>query len=130
MKKVILSHAIALVIGAAVCMYFDKEVHEVKKEVVYKDRIKTVVKEVITEKPDGSKTTERTIEKDEKSDKQVSEVEKKPVEKKWIASMKHSLFAPEPIITAEIQRRVIGDIFVGAYGTNQGAVGVSLSIMF
>lgn len=130
MQKKILSYVLAVCVGAAICMYFDKEVHEVQERIVYKDRIKTVVKEVITENPDGSRTIERETTKDEKKDQVSNKKETRPVKKDWLVSVKADLFSPAPAYTAEVSRRVIGDFYIGTFARTDGVVGVGVTLAF
>ena len=65
MIKKIASYVVVLAVGLAVGTYFDAK-HTIEEKIVVKDRVKTIVKEVITERPDGTKVTERHTTKDEK----------------------------------------------------------------
>jgi hypothetical protein len=130
MQLKILSYILVFAAGIGACLYFDDNVHEIKEEIVYKDRIRTVVKEVVTKSPDGTTVTQRTTDKVEKKDKQVNKVESKPIKPNWMVGVKYDLFRPVPVWTAEVQRRVIGNVYAGAYGRTDGVVGVSLSVTF
>lgn len=129
MHKTILSYIAVLAVGVGIGTYFDAK-HTIEETVVYKDRVKTVVKEVITERPDGTKITERETNKVEKTDKVTAKKESIPVKPNWGVGVKYDLFRPIPIWTAEVQRRVIGDFYVGAYGRTDGVVGVGVSFFF
>lgn len=130
MKSKIIGYVIAMVVGAGACMYFDKDIHEIEEKIVYRDRVRTVVKEVITEKPDGTRIIERETNKDEVKDSVSTKKESIPTKKNWAVGVKYDLFSHEPVWTAEVQRRVIGDIYAGAYGRTDGIVGVGITILF
>lgn len=130
MRQKILSHGLAILVGAGLCLMFDNQVHQVKEEIVYKDKIRTVVKEVIRENPDGSKTIERISDKTEDKNTTVNKVTQKPAKNDWLIGVKYDLFQPMPVWTAEVQRRIIGNVYVGAYGRTDGVAGVSLTVAF
>lgn len=129
MLKKISSYIIVLAIGAAAGTYFNQK-HTIEEKIVYKDRIKTEVKEVVIEKPDGTKITERHIQKDEKKDQKIVKKESIPVKKDWGVSLKTDLFTPVPVYTVEVHRRVFSDLYIGAYGKTDGVVGVGLTFFF
>ena len=130
MLKKISSYVIVLVIGAAIGTYFDAK-HTIEEKVVYKDKVRTVVKEVITERPDGTKITERQTTKDEKKKQVAKRKESKPVKKDWLVGVKYDLVPSSvPVWTAEVQRRVIGDFYIGAYGRTDGVLGVGVTLAF
>lgn len=128
MKK-IASYLIVLAIGAMIGTYFDAK-HTIEEKVVYKDRIRTVTREVITERPDGTKVTERVVDKNEKSEKQVAKRESIPTKKDWGVSVKTDLFVPAPVYTAEIHRRIFADFYISAYGRTDGTIGAGVSFFF
>ena len=130
MQKKILSHLIAIIIGAGVFYYFDSNVHEIEQQVIYKDRTRTIVKEVTTEKPDGTKVTERIIDRKEKTDTTASKSESKPVKPDWGVGVKYDLFTGNPAWTVEVNRRIIGNIYGGVYGRTDGIVGAGVTIFF
>ena len=129
MIKKISLYVVILAIGAGLGAYFNP-VHTIEEKVVVKDRIKTVIREVVTQRPDGTIVTERDIVKDEKKDTVATRKESIPVKKDWAASVKYDLFTSVPVYTIEIQRRVLGNIYAGAYGRTDGIVGVGVTILF
>lgn len=129
MIKKISSYVIVLVIGAALGTYFDAA-HTIEEKIVTKDRIKTVVREVITERPDGTKVTERHTTKDEKTKQVAKRKESISKQRNWAVGIKYDLFQPVPVWTAEVQRRIIGDVYVGLYGRTDGIVGASVTVTF
>lgn len=129
MLKKISSYVIVLAIGAAAGTYFDAK-HTIEEKIVVKDRVRTVVKEVVTERPDGTKVTERHVTKDEKKNQTAKRKESIPVKKDWGVSVKYDLFRPVPAYTLEIHRRIFRDLYVGAYGRTDGIAGVSVTLFF
>lgn len=129
MLKKISGYIIVLCIGAAIGTYFDAA-HTIEEKVIFKDRIRTVTKEVIKENPDGSKTTEREVITDEKKDGLTSKKESKPVKKDWGVGVKYDLFTPVPVWTAEVHRRIFSDIYVSAHATTDGRFGVGVTLFF
>ncbi len=129
MLKRIGSYVVVLGIGAAIGTYFDAK-HTIEEKIVYKDRIRTQIKEVITERPDGTKVTERVIDKDEKKDKKVAKKETIPVKKDWGVGVKYDLFRPEAVYTLEVHRRIISDLYVSAYGRTDSTVGIGVTFFF
>lgn len=129
MLKKISSYIIVLAIGGALGTYFDAS-HTIEEKIVTRDRTRTIIKEVITENPDGTKVTERTTDKKEKSDTKVAKKESIPVKKNWSVGVKYDLFSDKPVWTAEVQRRILGDIYAGAYGRTDGIIGVGVTILF
>jgi hypothetical protein len=130
MLKKIGSYLVVLVIGAAIGTWFDAK-HTIEEKVVYKDRVKTEIREVIKEAPDGTKVTERITYRNEKKDKKVSKKESMPVKKDWGVSIKYDLIpSGQPVWTVEVQRRVFGDIYAGAYGRTDGVAGVGVTVFF
>ena len=132
MTKKIGSYLIVLVIGAAIGTYFDAK-HTIEEKIVYKDRVKTQIKEIITERPDGTKVTERVVHKDEKKDKKVAKKESIPVKKNWAASVNYELYGVKGAVQVDIKRRILADIYIGAYGRmdhSQTAAGVGVMVLF
>lgn len=129
MLKKISSYAIVLVIGGALGTYFDAA-HTIEEKIVTKDRIKTVIKEIVTERPDGSKVTERVTTKKEKKDSVANKKESIPVAKKWMAGVSYELFKPQPVYTIDIKRKLFTNIYAGAYGRSDGRFGVGVTILF
>jgi hypothetical protein len=129
MLKKISSYIIVLAIGAVMGSYFNNK-KAIEEKIVYKDRVNTVVKEVIKQTPDGTIITERETTKNEARDSVATKKTILPQNKDWGVSVKYDLFRPVPVWTAEIHRRIIGNIYAGAYGRTDGIVGVSATIFF
>lgn len=129
MYKKIGSYVVVLAIGAALGTWFDTK-HTIEEKVVYKDRVRTQIQEVIIERPDGTKETRRTVDRNEKKDKQVAKKETKPARKNWGVSVKTDLFAPVPAYTLEVHRRIFSDLYISAYGRTDSSVGVGVTFFF
>ncbi len=123
MLKKISSYIIVLGIGAGLGTYFNQK-HTIEEKVVYKDRIKTEIKEIITERPDGTKVTERVIEKDEKKDTVATKKESIPVKSDWAVGVSYELFGNVSSIQVDVNRRILGNLYIRAYGRSQ-PVGVA-----
>jgi hypothetical protein len=127
----VVTHLAALMVGGLlVWKYGNYGKHTVKEKVVYKDRINTVVKEVITERPDGSRVTKRETTKAETSKTKATKAESKPTKKRWAVGIQHELLVPDGATQLSVQRRVFGDIYAGVYGSTNGSVGLSVTILF
>lgn len=129
MLKKISSYVIVLAIGLAVGTWFDAK-HTIEEKVVVKDRVRTVTQEIIVERPDGSKETRRTVEKNEKTDTKTAKKETIPLKKDWGVGVKADLFNQVPVYTVEIHRRVFSDLYVSAYGRTNNTVGLGVTFFF
>jgi Na+-translocating ferredoxin:NAD+ oxidoreductase RnfG subunit len=130
LKTKILSYVIILVCGVLVGRFFDNGRSIVEERTVYKDRVKTVIKEVITQSPDGTTVTERTTTKKEKKDLKKNRLESKVAKANWGIGVGYEMFRPEPVYTIDIKRRVIWDLYLGAYGRTDGRFGVGITYLF
>lgn len=129
MLKKIASYVVVLAVGAAIGTYFDAK-HTIEEKIVTKDRVRTIIKEVVTERPDGTKVTERVIDKKEKKNQVAKKKESIPVKKNWGVSVKTDLFTPVSVYTLEVHRRMFSDLYVSAYGKSDGVVGVGVTFFF
>lgn len=129
MLKKIASYVVVLGIGAALGTYFDGK-HVIEQTVVSQDRTKTTITEVITERPDGTKVTERLIDKKEKKDQVSNSKESIPTKPNWGVGIKYDLFTPTPVWQAEVNRRIIWDLYVSVYGRTDGTIGAGVTIFF
>lgn len=108
----------------------DTKVTVQEKEVVRKD-VQTVIKEIV--KPDGSKETVTTIvDKSKESSTKQSEVIVNKKNDWFVAAGAEARLnnLQDPIYKIEANRRILGDIFVGATVNTQGAVGVQVGFTF
>lgn len=133
MKNYILVGALAAVLGAAASKYFwptvaYKEV-EVEK-LVTKTDIRTITRTV--ERPDGTKET--TI---ESTDKSVAKQDSKKsveirTETNWILGVTATAKLDDlrPSYGVQVQRRIIGPVFVGLSATDKAYFGLVVSLEF
>jgi hypothetical protein len=133
MKQTLIISVVALLIGiAAGSQLFPtvktKEV-EVEKQVIVKDII-TVTK-VVT-KPDG--TTESTTTTTDKTKENKSATNTKTVAApNWHASIAvntDNIALNNLVYTVQVERRVLGDLFIGANVSTDKTVGLSLGASF
>jgi len=130
MQKKILSYILAVGVGVAASWYFLPKEHIIEEKIVYKDRTKTQIVEIITERPDGTRTIERVIHKDEQTDIISTKKEVIPSKKDWAVGGKYDLFTSTPVWSLEVQRRIIGNVYAGAYGRTDGIIGVGVTLLF
>ena len=130
MLKKFSSYIVVLAIGAVIGTYFDAK-HTIEEKIVIKDRVKTEIREIITERPDGTKVTERVTHKDEKTKSVANKKESIPASKNWGVGVKYDLFTSDvPVFTIEVQRRIFSSFYAGAYGRTDGVVGVGVTVLF
>jgi dsRNA-specific ribonuclease len=131
MKNYIIVAAISLLIGAIGVKFLFPTIKEkiVEKEVeVIKKDVQTVIKEII--KPDGTKeivtvVTDKSQEKKESS--KVTTVSKPD----WNIGLGTGIDKnKDEYYLALVQRRVIGELFVGAMATTKKDLGVVISYSF
>jgi len=104
-----------------------KEVEVVKRDVVTVEKIiKRPDGTVETEKRTEDKSTE-TVNKDTKSKEASVVVNLKP---QWKAQGLVGLSKDGEVYGAGIERRIIGPVFMGAWGNTAKQVGISLSVEF
>ena len=88
------------------------------------EKVKTVTRTVIKENPDGSKET--II--DEKTEADSSTIEK-VAQKDWRVTAGSGI-VPKQSYQLAVHKRIIGDIYVGAFGSTTGSYGISLGFRF
>lgn len=141
-KVTILATLIAGVVGFAFARYSTPEkivvkTEEVVKEVIKEKRDVVIVKQMI-ERPDGTKeTTERTEERTENTTRTDREArtETKVDNKKpdWMFAVTAGISADrdaERTYGLSVQRRILGPVFLGAYGDTGKNVGISVGLEF
>lgn len=126
MLKKISSYLVVLLIGGALGTYFDAS-HTIEENIVTKDRVRTVIKEVITERPDGTKVTERNTTKDEKKKQTAKRKESIPVKANWAVGVQYELLGSVGSVQVDVNRRILGDIYVRVYGRSEN-IGVSAGV--
>jgi hypothetical protein len=133
MKNTIIALIVGLLLGGGLGTFLfpqikTKEV-QVEKEVVVKD-IVTVTK-VIT-KPDGTKEEVTTTTDKTKENKQNTST-KTVAKANWHTSISaKSKLTPVQIdiYTIQVEKRILGDVFIGAVISSDKTVGISLGLEF
>ena len=100
-----------------------------EREVVKKD-VQTVIKEVV--RPDGTKETITTIvdKSKENSSKSLQQLITKKNDWFVAAGAEMKLKDMQPVYKLEVNRRVLGDIFVGGTVNTQGSLGLQVGFTF
>jgi len=103
----------------------------VETQVLEVEKVVTDIKEVIVEKPDGTRVIERETVRVEDRESKTDTVTK-PAKKDWMVGAKVDLFTPTTVrvYQVEVSRRVFNDVYVGAYGRTDGTVGVGVTVLF
>jgi hypothetical protein len=108
---------------------------EVEKKVVKTRKTKT------TKKPDGTVVTEETVRdaqtdtaitKDKTADTKTATTQI-PLRNDWMVSVLGGTEAKlplQPVFGGHVQRRILGPIYVGAWGLSNGSLGLSLGGSF
>lgn len=128
-KQLSVTCVILLLTGAAIDRYFfAREIvkTEIKDRVITKYQVVTQVKEIV--RPDGTKvidtvTTDNSV-RAENRESSVSVVKKAP---DWIVSGGASF---DRAYTAQVYRRILGPVFVGASADTSGRVFGLVSVEF
>lgn len=133
MKTVAITAALALLLGIGLgSQLFPKtktEIVETEKEVIKKDVV-TVVKEII--RPDGSKEVVTTT-TDKSKEKKSSSSTTKVLASNYHVSLKAetgNIKFSELVYSVQVEKRIIGDLFIGASISTNKQVGLSLGIEF
>lgn len=130
-------------LGYAAGRYVQPAKVEIKKEVEVKE-VEVTRKNIVTvtheeKRPDGTVITDsRTEDKsteatrtDTKSKESTTITNVKP---QWKVSggagVKYNEISLQPVYTVGVERRILGPIFVGAYGRTDKEVGLSVSVEF
>jgi hypothetical protein len=117
----------ALGVGVGRHSFPDKKTESQKQET---DTEKTVINKETT-KPDGTKIKE-TITTDKKQEKKESLVVIDYKKTQWKVSglAGYSFDSNKPVYGIDVQRRVLGAAYIGAWGTTDKTVGISLGYEF
>lgn len=124
---------VALAVGATKRLWptIDTKLTIQEKEVVKKD-IQTVIKEVV--RPDGTKETVTTIvdKSKESSSKTLEQIITKKNDWFVAAGIEAGSLSEiaNPIYRLEVNRRVLGDIYVGVSATTNKSVGLQVGFSF
>jgi 3-polyprenyl-4-hydroxybenzoate decarboxylase len=122
------SIAVGFGLGTQLFPKIKEQTVEVEKEVIRKD-IVTVIKETV--RPDGSKETTTTTTDKSKENKE-SKSSHIVAKSDWHLSIKGSktLTDSEIIYGVTAERRILGDLFVGAEVTTQKTIGLVVGLEF
>lgn len=128
-KSNVSRYIVTAVVGAAIGFGLSSLIpgrEEIKEVTKYQDRVR-VVKQIV-ERPDGTRETTETTERDTTLD-QSKQVSKKVPD--WSVGVGASLpKGPSPIYTLQVQRRILGSIYAGAYVRTDSELGVLVSFQF
>ena len=120
--------AVGMAIVCAIGFYAGSQHYEEIKQDLKKTN--TVVVERIVVKPGGEKIITRTI---REQTTHSSTQSKRPVKSDWIMGLSASYNGPKgisPIVTLDVYRRVVLDVYVGLYGRSDGEIGVGFKVNF
>jgi hypothetical protein len=130
MRLIAAASVIGFILGGFVVYRFSPKQTQIQERVVYKDRVQTVVTEVIVEKKDGTKEIRREVVKTEDRDKTQVKTETKPQPKPdWAIGVQYDLLSPDSPWTAQVNRRVLGNLYIGVSGGNN-SLGVGVLYLF
>lgn len=118
---------IGLIIAGGFTFYKLREKPEEKVDLKIAQVVDTETIETI-KKPTGEVITRRIIKK-EKTDtsyKQETSFKKND----WIIGVSSSLLQPEPVYGISVDRRILGDFYIGGYVRSDKEVGVSIKVSF
>lgn len=139
--KIAIGVLVAAGLGYAFGRYAQPARVEIKKEIEVREKEKTTHDTIVTEKeihrPDG------TIEKEKKTEDKTtnsSSTDTKEKTSKVVVSEKpqwkagvlagYDLIGIKPVYGAQVEKRILGPISAGVWGTTQSTVGASLSLEF
>lgn len=133
-KNYLITAILALAIGFGLGSYLmpriETQTVETEKEVIRRDVV-TEIREIV--RPDGSRETVSTIVDKSKEQKDSKSVITTIAQSNWHVSLNgsvKSLKLEQPIYTLQIERRVLGDIYIGGSVSSEKAVGLSIGMEF
>jgi hypothetical protein len=115
--------------GIFIGSYFNSS-NTVQEKIVYRDKIKTITREVTTTKPDGSKVTVIETDKTENKDVTKDLSVKTQAKKNYGIGVKYDLFSPVPVYTLEVHRRLFGDFYISASGSTETQFNIGVTVFF
>jgi hypothetical protein len=137
-KYVVIIIIVSAIAGGIVTKRYIKPQEVIKTQVVdhdvIKDRIITIVKEI--DNPDGTKekTTTTTDDRTSVDDKNTTTTDiKAPIPKQWLVSAGVGLDAKDnfnKIYQLNVNRRILGPIYVGIWGNTNQSAGLSVGFEF
>jgi hypothetical protein len=129
-RTTILLLVLVLLVGYAFGRYLQPAHEVIKTQTVTVEHEHTVT--VVVTKPDGTSTSTTTTDKGETAGTKTSTTIDN-VKPQWKVSALAGLGLNSPISTVyggEVQRRILGPIFVGAWATTNRTGGISLGLEF
>lgn len=127
-KTLIVGSVFSFCLGAALVYYFLPQIKTVEKEVI-RNNVVTVVKEV--KRPDGTTETEITT-TDKTVKHETSVAVTPPIQPNWRigASAVAGVPSLKPIYGLQVERRVLGPVWIGVRVETNAQLGAVLSIEF
>lgn len=134
-KYVVMLTAASLAAGALIQRQWDnKEIEKISTQVrtVIQDHIVTVTKTIT--KPDGSSetdstTTDTSIKKE--IEKSIAESSKPAYNPQWLISGGASLdLERTPAYQLQVQRAILGPVWVGIWGSTRKEAGINVGVLF
>lgn len=133
MKLTIITGTICLLLGAGLGTFLFPQIKEkqveVQKEVLVKDVV-TITK--IVTRPDGSKEEVITVTDKSKENKQSTNTVTKKASN-WHASVGAKSKIDKlgiDVYTIQIEKRILGDLFIGVTGSTDKTVGITVGMEF
>ena len=123
-KKTVIVAAIVFVLGG-VLGYKLAPVPQSETRTVVQDKIVTVVKEVT--KPDGTVIRDETRTEDKRADSSVTVAP--PSKPDWLVGVSYEP-GVVPVYGITVQRRVIGNVYVGASASTSGDITANVGVTF
>lgn len=123
-KTIILSGVLLIAIGVAIGSKLFKPAPQIETRTVTKDKVVTVTKEVV--RPDGTIERDQTRTEERKKDESV--VVASPAKPDWMVT--GGLKLNEQHYMIGLQRRIIGDLYVGGQVDTQRNVLATLTFVF
>jgi Glu-tRNA(Gln) amidotransferase subunit E-like FAD-binding protein len=134
MKNLLITAAVALIIGfglgSYLCPRVETQTVEVEKEVIRRDVVTEIV-EVI--RPDGSKEVKTIVVDKSKEQKDSKSTVTVVAAKNYIGSVSaatRSIKFDEIVYTASIQKRIMGPFFLGGSASTDKQYGLIISMEF
>lgn len=123
-KKTVIVAAIIFVLGG-VLGYKLAPVPQSETRTVTQDKVVTIIKEVT--KPDGTTTREETRTEDRQAEQSVTAAA--PSKPDWLVGVSYEP-GVVPVYGITVQRRVIGNVYVGASASTSGNITANVGVTF
>ena len=123
-KKTIIVACVIFVLGGVIG-YKLAPVPQSETRMVTQDKVVTIIKEVT--KPDGTTTREETRTEDRQADSSVTVAT--PSKNDWLVGVSYGP-GVVPVYGITVQRRVIGNVYVGASASTNGDITANVGVTF